>query len=314
MHEINSELTISLASLGIPYCINGLRRTITCGLGHSEVDPSHRYEENKSKKFVPSEWWVEQPNHLPHHLDTGNGYFSGSIPIFDKIMGTARCYENKTVAITGANGVLGKALIKMFLSLKVKKVIALTRNENSLPIRNNDKVEVVAWQVGNENDLIDTLEEVHVLVAAHGIKPDSFDANSVALANEVNVLSNLRLAEVFFKTVKTDLDASLKEFWVTTSQAEVMPVKSPAYEASKKQMGHLTSLIRQNAPCIVRKIILDAFNSPMSPNAQIDAMDMIYTIMFYAKRDRRNIIVSRNLLIHLLVPLKETLAFWLYRY
>lgn len=309
---INSNLTMLLASLGIIYSANGLRRTILRGLGRDEVDPSHRYEKDK-RKVPPSQWIVDQEYHLPHHLDTGNAYFSGVIPIFDKIIGTARSYKNKTVAVTGANGVLGKALIEKFLSLGAKKVIALTTNENASLNFDSDRVRNVVWQAGKENNLLETIDSVHVLILAHGIKPDSFDADSIAQAFEVNVVLTLRLAEVFLQTIKTDLDVALKELWITTSEAEVIPVNSPAYEASKQQLGHLTSLIRLQAPCIVRKLILGAYSSPMSPNAKTDVADIIPQILFYAKRDRRNIIVSRNLLVHLLVPLKEALIFWLYR-
>ena len=304
-------LLVLFACFGTLYSIDGLFKAILRAIGLRGVDPSHQYTDGKSIE-PPSQWFVNLAYHLRHHLDYGGAYFSGVISLFDKIVGKSTYYKNKTVAVTGANGILGRALIECFVSGGAN-VIALTTKENSPPIHNSNKVKTVVWQAGKENNLLNTLASVHVLILAHGIKPDSFDANSVARANEVNLLSNLRFAEVFFKTIKTDLDVALKELWFTTSEAEVIPVNNYAYEASKQQLGHLTSLLRLKAPCIVRKLILGAFKSPMSPDVETDVSDMISKIMFYAKRDRRNIIVSKNLLVHLLVPLKESLIFWLYR-
>ena len=306
-------LIVIVSFSGFFYCLDGTRKIIWRALGYGDIDSSHSHEEGKLPP-PPSQWFVNLTYHLRHHLEFGGSYFSGVIPIFDKILGTAVNYEHRTFAITGADGVFGRALIAYLVARKIKTIALTTRHNSSLTKEYDSKyIKVVVWKVGNYAAVKDALSEAHILICNHGIKPERFDSQSMGRAFEINVESHMVLAEIFFETIKTSLDVATKELWINTSCAEVIPVKSNTYELTKKQLGFAFSLIRLEAPCIVRKLILEGFRSPLSPNVTIEAADIVPKLMNNARRDRRNIVISRNPLVHLLVIVKETLIYWLYR-
>lgn len=318
---MNELIPISLSLPGLIYCINNLVRVYARALKLSGVDPSHDYQEDEPRLKPPGQYLVNRPYHLRHHSENPNFYHSGVLTLGDKLAGTALALKGKTVTITGANSVLGEALIEMCLALEVKQVVALVRRKSSLPeaLANHKKVEVRQWTVGEEYKLSDILSRTTIAIAAHGIKLVVNSSKAIAQAQEVNVNSVLRLYEVFSQTVITDLDIAQKEFWAVTSLAELTPVKNYiAYETSKRQLGRIISTsLRHKSPCIIRKIILDGFESPMSPGFETKIGQYIPWIAFYLKRDRRNVLVCRSiwrfLWLNLLLIWQETLYFWLYR-
>jgi len=120
--------------------------------------------------------------------------------------------------------------------------------------------------------------------------------------------------EVFFLTTVDGLadgttsnrtGRATKEVWVNTSEAEVNPAFSPLYEISKRLMGDLTNLRRTDAPCIIRKLVLWPFKSDLNPVGVMSARLVARGVIFLAKRDIRNIIVTINPLTYLLFPIKE---------
>ena len=122
---------------------------------------------------------------------------------------------------------------------------------------------------------------------------------------DINTLSGWRLMELFLTTVNDRTGRATKEVWVNTSEAEVNPAFSPLYEISKRLMGDLVNVRRTDAPCIIRKLVLGPFKSELNPVGVMSAHAIARIILFLAKRDIRNIIVTINPLTYLLFPFKE---------
>ena len=122
---------------------------------------------------------------------------------------------------------------------------------------------------------------------------------------EVNALSGWRMMETFLQTVNNRTGRATKEVWVNTSEAEVNPAFSPLYEISKRLMGDLINLRRTDAPCVIRKLVLGPFKSNLNPYGVMSADAIARAILFLAKRDFRNIIVTINPLTYVLFPIKE---------
>ncbi|MBX2863433.1 MAG: bifunctional sterol desaturase/short chain dehydrogenase [Leptolyngbyaceae cyanobacterium MAG.088] len=254
-------------------------------------------------KTRPGIWFVNRTYHWRHHFDETTAYYAGYFTLSDKVMGTALSLKGKTVAVTGASGTLGRALIKQ-LAAQGAKPIALSR---SADVTIEGAVKIIPWQAGREKDLGDVLKRVNILVINHGINVHGErTADAIAKSLEVNALSAWRLMEVFLETVDNRLGPATKELWVNTSEAEVNPAFSPLYETSKRLLGDLITLRRQDAPCVVRKLILGPFKSNLNPVGVMSAEWVASAIVSLAKRDIRNIIVTINPLTYLAFPIKET--------
>ncbi len=251
---------------------------------------------------IPSYWLVNRTYHWRHHFDDTNAYYAGFFPVSDKLMGTALSLKGKCVAVTGASGTLGRALIKA-LAAQGAKPIALTTSANN-DIRG--AVKVVSWQAGKEAELEAVLQKVDILLINHGVNVMSQQSPAaIEKSLEVNALSAWRLMETFLTTVDSRTGRATKEVWVNTSEAEVNPAFSPLYEISKRLMGDLVNVRRTDAPCVIRKLILGPFKSNLNPVGVMGADAIAQAILFLAKRDIRNIIVTINPLTYLLFPLKE---------
>ena len=257
---------------------------------------------------LPASWFVNRPYHWRHHFDNQNAYFCGTISLVDKLMGTALSLKGKKIAVTGASGSLGTALLKQ-LHLKGAKVTALTSSQSSLTLEVDGKeisIKTLTWQVGKETDLATELAKIDILILNHGINVHGErNEDAIAKSYEINALSCWRLMELFFKTVKTNEDIVRKEVWVNTSEAEVNPAFSPLYELSKRTLGDLVTLRRLDAPCVVRKLILGPFKSNLNPIGVMSADWVAKQIVNLAQRDIRNIIVTINPITVVAFPLKE---------
>ena len=253
---------------------------------------------------IPSQWTVNRTYHWRHHFDQGNAYFCGHFTIVDKVLGTSLSLKGKVVAITGASGTMGQALIEE-LSLQGAKVVALTTNENAAF---KPEIKVLSWQLGAEADLKPLLKTVDILILNHGTNVYS-DRSFLAMQKsyEVNTFSTLRLAELFLETVTESSHKAIKELWINTSEAEVNPAFSPLYELSKRTLGDLITLRRLTAPCIIRKLVLGPFKSQLNPYGVMSARWVAWAIVALAKRDFRNIIVTINPVTYVAFPIKEYL-------
>ncbi|MEO0395400.1 MAG: bifunctional sterol desaturase/short chain dehydrogenase [Cyanobacteria bacterium P01_A01_bin.137] len=255
-------------------------------------------------KTLPGLWLVNRTYHWRHHFDETNAYYAGYFTLSDKLMGTALSLKGKTVAVTGASGTLGRALIKR-LAAQGARPIAISRSADAVI---DGATRVVPWEPGQERALQDVLRRVNILVINHGVNVHGErSADAISTSLEVNALSAWRLMEVFLETVDDRLGPATKELWINTSEAEVNPAFSPLYETSKRLLGDLITLRRQDAPCVIRKLVLGPFKSQLNPVGVMSADWVAGAIVGLAKRDIRNIVVTINPLTYLLFPVKETL-------
>lgn len=299
-----------LASAGSIYTTVFLLGAIARGLGIPGIDELTDITHRPGKfKAIPANLFVNRPYHWRHHFDSQNAYFCSTFTLVDKIMGTALSLKGKKIAVTGASGTLGKALLKQ-LALAGAKVTAFTSSsqENTLDIKGElVPVKTITWSINQEENLAKELEKIDILILNHGINVHQERSDSaIAKSYEVNAFSSLRLMELFFNTVRTNKDIVTKEVWVNTSEAEVNPAFSPLYELSKRTLGDLVTLRRLDAPCIVRKLILGPFKSNLNPIGIMSADWVAKQIVAAAKRDFRNIIVTINPLTFLAFPIKES--------
>lgn len=262
-------------------------------------------------QIIPSVWWVNRSYHWRHHFDDVNAYYSGVFPLVDKILGTSLSLKGKTVALTGASGALGQALAAELLKHHAK-VVALTTNPEKLAPQSNLKV--LSWELGNEAQLKDSLKKIDILIINHGVNVYNHRTpEAIATSYEVNTFSAVRLIDIFLTTVTGPQDKATKEIWVNTSEAEVSPAFSPLYELSKRTLGNIVTLKRLDGSCVIRKLILGPFKSSLNPYGVMSAQQVARGILFLARRDYRNIIVTINPLTYLLFPLKEATTWFYYR-
>jgi len=295
-----------IALVGSVYTMTFLISAIARGLGVPHVDEltdlTHRPGTFTS---LPGHWRVNRTYHWKHHFDNQNAYFCGTLTLIDQLLGTSVSLKGKTIAITGASGTLGQALLKELHSAGVKKLIALTSSNASIVLEGVN-LETITWQVGQEEALSDLLAKVDILILNHGLNVhQERNAEAIESSYQVNTFSTWRLLELFLSKVKTNKDIACKEVWVNTSEAEVNPAFSPLYELSKRALGDLVTLRRLDAPCVIRKLILGPFKSNLNPIGIMSADWVAKIIVNLACRDVRNIIVTINPLTYLLFPFKE---------
>ncbi len=259
---------------------------------------------------IPAQWRVNRTYHWRHHFDEKNAYYAGHFTSVDRIIGTSLSLKGKVVAVTGASGTLGQALIEE-LSSQGAKIVAITTHPTSVFDR---EVKVISWKLGAELELLPQLQAVDILIVNHGVNVYG-DRSHAAIyeSYEVNTFSTLRLTELFFQTVTKSSDTATKELWINTSEAEVNPAFSPLYELSKRTLGDLITLRRLNAPCIVRKLVLGPFKSQLNPAGIMSARWIAWATIALAKRDFRDIIVTINPLTYLIFPVKEFCQSWYFR-
>ena len=253
---------------------------------------------------IPGHWKVNRTYHWRHHFDNTEAYYAGLFPISDQILGTALSLKGKSIAVTGASGTLGRELVKA-LAKQGAKPIALTTSGATSGANIPGATKVIAWQAGQETALQETFQKIDILIINHGINVMG-EKSPTAIENslEVNALSAWRMMEVFLETVDNRTGRATKEVWVNTSEAEVNPAFSPLYEISKRLIGDLINLRRTDAPCVIRKLVLGPFKSNLNPYGVMSAGAIAQCILFLAKRDIRNIIVTINPLTYLLFPIK----------
>lgn len=262
----------------------------------------------------PSRWLINRTYHWRHHFDSQTAYFCGTFSFLDKLMGTALSLKGKTVAVTGASGGLGQALIAGLQRVGATP-IALTSGSRPLPPALIESgVKVLHWQVGEEEAIAADLQRVDILLLNHGVNVlrDRSPA-AIEQSYEVNTFSQWRLLELFLQTVTDNRAIARKEVWVNTSEAEVNPAFSPLYELSKRAIGELVTLRRLDSPIVLRKLILGPFRSSLNPYGVMSANWVARQVIALAQRDVRNIIVTINPLTYLLFPIKEASTSWYYR-
>lgn len=223
-----------------------------------------------------------------------------------------------TVAITGASGALGQALLRQW-HRRGAQLIALSSGDRPLVLADANDVPIplrqVRWQVGAEAELAELLSEIDLLVLNHGINVHgqrSLGATELSL--EVNALSSWRLLELFAQqSGGRPPQRRQPEVWVNTSEAEIEPALSPLYEISKRLLGQLVSLraLDLGKQLCIRRLVLGPFRSALNPVGLMDADFVAGQILWQASLGLKLILVSPNPLVYALMPL--TLASrWLY--
>ena len=222
-------------------------------------------------------------------------------------------WKDCRIGITGANGSLGKALIKV-LREKGAYVIGLTHTDmTNRPISDQGPQEWISWKCGEENLLENTLTSLDILVLNHGINPKG-NQTSKALdeALEVNALSSWRLMKQFEDVAsKKNNFSKSRELWVNTSEAEIQPAFSPGYEISKRLIGQLVSLRSSNLSkdqqkkLKIRKLVLGPFFSELNPLGIMKADFVATQIINQVEFGLTLVIVTPNPLTYFLMPLSE---------
>ena len=186
-----------VTTLGSLYTLSFLVTAIARGAGVPNADEitdlTHRPGQFTE---MPAPWMVNRTYHWRHHFDDQKAYYCGTLTLVDKILGTALSLKGKTIAVTGASGTFGQALLK-YLYLSDAKAIALTSQGNPVSIEVKGKVipiKTLTWQVGEEDALKELLETVDILVINHGVNVHSQRSEeAINKAYEVNTFSGFRL-------------------------------------------------------------------------------------------------------------------------
>ncbi|WP_069790723.1 bifunctional sterol desaturase/short chain dehydrogenase [Cyanobacterium sp. IPPAS B-1200] len=289
----------------ITYSLGAITRGLGIPYADAITDVTHRQGEFQS---LPGNLFVNRTYHWRHHFDDQDAYFCGTLTLVDRIMGTALSLKGKKIAVTGASGTLGEALMTQ-LHQKGAKVTALTSKPQELSIMIENQtipVNTVTWAVDKEEELKELFQKIDILIINHGINVHGDKSPSaIATSYQVNAFSGIKMMELFLETVQTNRQKATKEIWVNTSEAEVNPAFSPLYELSKRTMGDIVTLRRTNAPCVIRKLILGPFKSNLNPIGVMSAPWVAKQIVSLAQRDFRDIIVTINPITYIFFPIKE---------
>ena len=223
-----------------------------------------------------------------------------------------------TVAITGASGALGQALLRQWhrrgaqliaLSSCDRPLVLADANGEPIPLRQ------VRWRLGAEAELAELLAEVDLLVLNHGINVHGQRSRGATeLSLEVNALSSWRLLELFAQqSGGRPAQRRRPELWVNTSEAEIEPAFSPLYEISKRLLGQLLSLraLDLGKQLCIRRLVLGPFRSALNPVGLMDADFVAGQILCQASLGLKLILVSPNPLVYALMPM-TLLGRWLY--
>lgn len=221
-----------------------------------------------------------------------------------------------TVAVTGASGSLGQALLRRWHAAGAE-LIALTSGEAPLTLHDNAGEPIplrqVRWQCGREQELRPLLEGVDLLVLNHGVNVHGDrSADAVQRSLEVNALSSWRLLELFAELAAAG--SRPRELWMNTSEAEIQAAVSPLYEISKRLQGQLLSLrsLDLAGPRLrIRRLVLGPFRSALNPIGWMSADFVAGEVMRQARWNCGLVIVTPNPLTYLLMPL-ATLSRWCY--
>ena len=217
-------------------------------------------------------------------------------------------WNGLSVGITGVRGSLGQAMARRFKAAGAE----ITGLTHSTPPSNTDGLiqHWVSWSCGQEQELKPLLCSLNILVLNHGINPQGDQSiNALDRALEVNALSTWRLLQICEQLAEDGTGP--REVWINTSEAEIQPAISPAYEVSKRLIGQLVSIRgavrseRERSQLTLRKLVLGPFRSTLNPVGVMNADFVAGQILFQAGLGARLIVVTPNPLTLLIMPLSE---------
>jgi len=218
-------------------------------------------------------------------------------------------WSGSRVGITGARGALGQALARRFQQAGAV-VTGFTHGDP--PTGTDGPVDHWAsWSCGQEEALLPHLRNLDVLVLNHGINPQGDQRpGTMSKALEVNALSSWRMLQCCERLCREQSTQTF-EVWVNTSEAEIQPAVSPAYELSKRLLGQLVSVrgatrsAEERSQLVLRKLVLGPFRSELNPIGVMTADFVAGQVLWQARMGGRLIIVTPNPLTYVLMPLTE---------
>ena len=222
----------------------------------------------------------------------------------------------KTIGITGASGSLGKGLTKLFRK-NGYKVIGFTHNKNNLELNSESPNEWVEWECGKEYKLKKFLKKVDILILNHGINIINNENINYEKSIEINALSKFKLLNLFEEIALKNESEIVKEIWINTSEAEILPALNPSYEISKSLIGQLVAFKKNflskttREKFKIKKIILGPFKSELNPIGIMNPNFVSKKIFDHACSSNYLIIISPNPISYILFPLRE-LYYYLY--
>ncbi|MEB3158665.1 MAG: SDR family oxidoreductase [Synechococcus sp.] len=217
------------------------------------------------------------------------------------------------IGITGIRGTLGQALCRQFLE---RGAVVVGLSHGSRPLENNptsSPQEWAQWSCDQERELDPVLATLDVLIVNHGINPGGDQSSdTLTRAITINALSSWNLIKRFEAIAATSGPAGRpRELWVNTSEAEIQPALSPAYELSKRLIGQLVSLRWSNRSpqererLRLRKLVLGPFKSELNPIGILSAEWVARQVLNQAQLNLALIIVTPNPMTYVLMPLCE---------
>ena len=138
-------------------------------------------------------------------------------------------------------------------------------------------------------------------------KKNSSYENSI----EINALSKFKFLTLFEEIAIKNNSPTVKEIWINTSEAEILPALNPSYEVSKSLIGQLVSfkknLLDKNTKkkLKIKKIILGPFKSQLNPIGIMSPKFVSDNIYNFASLNIFLIIISPNPFSYILFPIKE---------
>lgn len=243
------------ATFGIFYALKEISLVVFKFAGfHWAIKADINHSGDSLPYAKPSQLKVNLSYHWRHHFQDERAYLSGIHPSFDHLWGTAISLNSRHFACLGSIDNLMSPLQAI-----------LSRCGSTIDF---------------EFDFDDDLYNVDILV--------------------INLLSTERtfeeLIEVtnrFFSSIKSIRDVALKEIWILFPESELFPGLQTYSEIKEKMFSDATTLMRLDAPCIIRKIVIDKTFQDSVPSKVVQ--DLIISI----HRDSRNF-----------TPGKPTISFW----
>jgi len=224
-------------------------------------------------------------------------------------------FKGLKIAITGANGTLGKSLVEV-LKRKGAYVVGLTHSkQNNINSCQSTPDDWIFWSCGKEELLSKKLSNVDILILNHGFNPkEIIDGNEINKALEINSLSHWRLIEIFEDLALSTNNLNnygSKEIWINTSEAEIQIAFSPVYEITKRLIGELVSLkkskllMEKRNHLIIKKLVLGPFKSKLNPQGIMNPEYVAKKIIQKAEKEAYLIIVTPNPITYLSMPIVE---------
>ncbi|KAL6898458.1 hypothetical protein GGI43DRAFT_428204 [Trichoderma evansii] len=222
----------------------------------------------------PHKFIVGPEYHALHHVDPA-AYMSSTFYLFDWIFGTAYTLKSRRIALTGASGAFGKAIIR---ELQAESVACIQQLKFG-----------VDWTYNNYDAAIPTLVNTDILILAHGSKEQD--------ALKANFESAVQLISLFKKHRKSDPSQVdlLPEIWYVGSEIELHPTfgfqNLQPYSSSKRAFLPYARKLYDDDSIIYRHIVPAAFQSTMG-SAILSAEWAARRAMWWIRRGARFIPVT----------------------